>query len=158
MGAKSSKEPLQLAEYVDLNKYVGMWYVISRIGTPLETGHCNSTDEYIMKPNGKIHVIYKANKKHIDGPPTSYTQTLWSASTNNAYMKIQPIWPLAFDYVVLDVDPEYNWTLVGTPKRNMLWIMARTSSIDSKLYEDLVERCKQRGFDVSKLEVVKHKQ
>mmetsp|Transcript_25167 Transcript_25167/g.29256 ORF Transcript_25167/g.29256 Transcript_25167/m.29256 type:complete len:167 (+) Transcript_25167:29-529(+) len=156
MGGKSSKTTVQLAKHVEIPQFMGLWYVISRIGTPFEKGHCNSTEEYTLRPDGKIDVMYRATKKEVDGKPLSVSQTLWSVSPDNAHMKVRIFWPFTFDYLVLDVDPEYKWTIVGTSMSQVLWIMAREPHMNSNLYKDLVERCRDKGYDVKKLEVVKH--
>ena len=157
MGIFSSKTNLQLADHVDLNRYMGKWYVIARTLNMLEKGNCNSSETYTMRPDGKIDVLYQANKKSVDGPPTTLPQTLWSVSPNNSRMKAKLfIWPLIFDYLVLDIDPDYQWVVAGT--KSLLWIMARQTQMDPQLFNELVSRCKAKGYDVSKLERVTHKQ
>jgi len=41
-------------------------------------------------------------------------------------------------YLVLDIDPDYQWVVVGVPSQKYLWVMARKPELpDSKLEEIL---------------------
>jgi apolipoprotein D and lipocalin family protein len=41
--------------------------------------------------------------------------------------------------------------VVGEQKREYLWILSRTPQIDEALYQAIVSRCAEKGFDASKL-------
>ena len=55
------------------------------------------------------------------------------------------------DYFVYALDPDYKWALIGSSTPNYLWILSRTPHIDKELYNNLTERAKSRGYDISKL-------
>ena len=56
------------------------------------------------------------------------------------------------DYWVLDLAPDYSYSLVGSPDRKYLWVLARTPSIDDAVYARLIEKAASQGFDVSRME------
>lgn len=156
MGGNSTKPVLKISDHISLESYSGLWYVISRIGTPFEKGHCNSIERYIMRPDGKLNVLYTANKKRVDGKEFKAKALLWSGKRKDGRLKVGMGWPLAFDYLIIDIDPDYKWAMVGVPNRKYLWIMSRDTTIDQSLHSKLVDQAKAKGFSVDKLEIVEH--
>ncbi|GLQ45970.1 hypothetical protein GCM10007862_10210 [Dyella lipolytica] len=55
------------------------------------------------------------------------------------------------DYWVVDLDPNYQWAVVGSPSKKYLWILSRTPSMPSQLFEQLTHRAELRGYDINKL-------
>jgi apolipoprotein D and lipocalin family protein len=55
------------------------------------------------------------------------------------------------NYWIIDLDPDYRTSLVGTPDRRYLWILSRTPHLDEPTYERLVALAQQLGFPVSDL-------
>jgi apolipoprotein D and lipocalin family protein len=55
------------------------------------------------------------------------------------------------NYWIIDLDPDYRTSVVGTPDRRFLWILSRTPQLDDATYQRLVERARQLGFSVSDL-------
>ena len=55
------------------------------------------------------------------------------------------------DYWILDLAPDYDYALVGSPSRDALWIIARKPALDPGIYERLVTKARELGFDTGKL-------
>jgi apolipoprotein D and lipocalin family protein len=53
---------------------------------------------------------------------------------------------------VLDLDPDYQLAAVGDPTRSYLWILSRSPVVSATQYENLLQRLKVMGFDITKLE------
>jgi apolipoprotein D and lipocalin family protein len=61
---------------------------------------------------------------------------------------------ISVKYVVLDLDPNYQWVLVGHPSRRYGWIMARTKTMDEGLYQRILSAAGQQGYDTAKFQKV----
>lgn len=61
--------------------------------------------------------------------------------------------PAKADYWVVEMDPDYQWAILGQPSRKGFWIIARNYQIDNALLDKLVARGKQLDFDLSDLEM-----
>jgi apolipoprotein D and lipocalin family protein len=48
--------------------------------------------------------------------------------------------------------------VVGTPNLKYLWILSRTPRIDNKLFSELTEFAKSKGFDTNRLIITKQPQ
>ena len=61
---------------------------------------------------------------------------------------------LSASYLVLDLDPDYQWTVVGHPSRNYGWIMSRQKTMPEETYHDILRRLAAQGYDISRFKIV----
>jgi apolipoprotein D and lipocalin family protein len=61
-------------------------------------------------------------------------------------------WPFAGNYWILELGKDYEYVLVGDESRKYLWILSRTPQMDEVVYKELLDRARDKGFDISKLE------
>lgn len=152
-------------EHVDLNKYLGKWYEIARFEAWFETDCVNVTAEYSQEDDF-IKVVNTCHLKTLDGKLKSSTGRAWVVDKKtNAKLKVSFL-PgyLCFldrlfsgDYWILKLDPNYEVVLVGEPSKKYLWILARTTVINHRIYEEYVNYARDLGFDVSKLQLTPQK-
>jgi apolipoprotein D and lipocalin family protein len=155
----SSLPKLKTVEHVDIPKFMGTWYVISNIPTFIEKGAFNAIEKYTWnEKENRIDVDFSFNKDSFEGEKKKYPQKafIYDQKTK-AEWRIQPFWPVKFAYLVLDLAPDYSWTVIGVPDRGHVWIMARTPTLPKETYEMIVSKVKAHQFDISKLELVPQK-
>ena len=71
-------------------------------------------------------------------------------------MKVRFFWPFAGKYWIIHLDEkDYQYSLVGSPSRKLLWILSRTKEMDDNTYNKLKEIAEKKKFDVNKLEKIK---
>lgn len=140
---------------VDTQKFMGKWYVIANIPTFIEKGAHNAVEIYTWNEKEKrIDVDFKFNKDSFKGDVKEYPQKAWVHDKSGNEWRVQPIWPLKFAYLIIDLAPDYSYTVIGVPNRKHVWIMARSPVLDEELYQEIVARIKEQGFDISKIEKV----
>tara|TARA_B100001750_G_C15268278_1_gene476185 strand:- start:169 stop:630 length:462 start_codon:yes stop_codon:yes gene_type:complete len=148
---------LQTVDYVDLDKFMGDWYVIANIPTWFEKGAHNALEQYLWNEKGYIDVIFSFNKNSFSGERKKLTQKAFIYNkTTNAEWRIQPFWPLKLPYLVIDLDKEYQYTVIGYPSRNYVWIMSRSKSLDKQTLSSIYERLEDQGYDISLIQQVPH--
>lgn len=139
-------------QHVDLKKFMGDWYVIAHIPTFIEKKAYNAVERYELKSDGTIATTFTFNQGSFDGPLKTYHPTGFiHNTTTNAEWRMQFIWPFKAAYLITHLDDDYQTTLVGVPDRKYVWIMARTKTIPDASYNELVDRLKTSGHDISKL-------
>lgn len=139
---------LEPARQVDLQRYMGRWYVIAHIPYLAENGKVGTYVEYVPRADGKIDDYYYFRKRNFAADVSRWEGYGWVIpGTGNAVWKTRFVWPLTVDYVILDVDADYRWALVGHPKRALAWVFHREPQIDAGLYAELLDRLKTHGFD-----------
>ena len=55
------------------------------------------------------------------------------------------------DYWVIDLDAAYTLAAVSEPKREYLWILSRTPTVDPVAYDALLKRLAAQGLDMKRL-------
>ncbi len=148
----SNYPPLDVVDSVDVKRYTGKWYEIARLPFKYQEG-CNcTTAEYSVIDSTTLRVVNKCIKEGELDDATGKAFVV--EGTNNAKLRVQFFWPFRGDYWIIDLDKEnYSYAVVGTPSRENLWILSRTKKLDEQLYNSLLEKCKAKGFDVTKLEI-----
>jgi apolipoprotein D and lipocalin family protein len=145
--------PVPTVPKVDLERYMGEWYVIANIPTSYEKGAHNALETYRLNPDGTIGTTFTYRKGGFDGPLKVMKPKGWVRDTEtNAAWWMQFFWPLKAEYLIAYLSPDYSQTIVARTKRDYVWIMARTPSISEADYSHLVEKVAQLGYDTAKLQ------
>ena len=71
-------------------------------------------------------------------------------------VRFAPRWlawvPLVWaDYWVIELDPDYQWAVVGSPSRKYLWILSRAPAMEMSLFKGILARARQRGYPMDSL-------
>ncbi|MBS0374697.1 MAG: lipocalin family protein [Proteobacteria bacterium] len=145
--------PVALVSHVDLNRFMGDWFVIANIPTFLEKGAYNAKDTYALDPDGSVATVYSFNADAFDGPRKQYHSRGFVVDrTSNAVWGQQYVWPFRADYRISYLAPDYSTTVIAREKRDFVWIMARTPTISEAEYDRLVGFVKAQGYDISRLQ------
>ncbi|MBC7695664.1 MAG: lipocalin family protein [Burkholderiales bacterium] len=72
--------------------------------------------------------------------------------SGNAKLKVQFFWPFKAPYWIIDLADDYSYSVVSHPSKKYLWILSRTLHMDEAVYQKLLSRLKEMGFDLSKLQ------
>ncbi|MBT8332647.1 MAG: lipocalin family protein, partial [Deltaproteobacteria bacterium] len=151
-GTAVSESPLTVVDTVDLNRYLGKWYEIASYPAWFQKGCTGTTAEYSLLPDGKIQVINRCHKDSLEGPlKESKGKAEVVDSATNAKLKVWFFWPFKGNYWIIDLDPDYQWAVVGEPSRKYLWILSRTPTMDQAVFQGILQRLVQKGYDPDKL-------
>ena len=148
-----AQDTLQTVTNVDLNRYVGKWYEIASFPHFFQKG-CNcTTAEYTLSDKGYVVVENRCNKDSINGKESYIKGKAFVVkNTGNAKLKVQFFWPFRAKYWIIDLADDYSFAVVGHPNRKYLWILSRTPVMSETTYLQIVERLRNKGFDISKLQ------
>jgi lipocalin len=135
---------------VDLNRYIGVWYEIARLPNFFEKKLKCTSAKYILRDDGRMTVINAGNYISDPGKSTSSKGVAWIPDKNSpAKLKVQFFWPFSGDYWIMELDKEYRYVLVGEPAHKYLWILAREKKMDEAIYNMLLKKAVDNGYDVS---------
>jgi apolipoprotein D and lipocalin family protein len=147
-----------LMPHVDIPRFMGDWHVISSIPLASEKDAYSAVESYRLKEDGRIQTTYTFNEGSLEGPLKTYRPvgTVYDPTTN-AEWRMQFIWPFKGVYLIHYVDDAYATTIVGGSNHSHVWVMARAPHISDALYQSLVARAADFGYDVTKLRRVPQK-
>ena len=149
------REPIRTADHVDLQRFMGDWYVLANIPTFLERDAHNAVESYRLRDDGTVATTFSFRKGGFDGERKTYNPTGFIRDTqSNAVWGMRFVWPVKADYRVVFVDDAYTQTIIGRNKRDFVWIMARSPQIPPADMQRLVDIIAEQGYDTSKLQMV----
>jgi apolipoprotein D and lipocalin family protein len=153
--ACQSTAPLETVEQVDLERFMGDWYVIANIPTWIEVEAFNAIENYHLDDDGSIATTFTFRKGAADGPEKEYQPRGFVRNKqSNAEWGMQFVWPIKADYRIVYLEEDYSVTVIGRNKRDYVWLMSRTPSIPQSEYDKLVEFIEAIGYDIDELRVV----
>ena len=145
-------QPITTVSSVDLERFMGDWYVIASIPTSFEKGAYNALERYRLDADGTVATRFTFNKGGFDGPPKEYNpRGFVREGTGNAVWGMQFIWPFKAEYRIIYLTEDYSQTVIGRTKRDYVWVMARTPSIPESDYAKILELLARVGYDVGQL-------
>ena len=137
---------------VDLNKYIGLWYEIARMPNSFQK-QCASgtTAEYRLLDNGRIEVINKCYKSDGSLDEARGVARVVDSQTK-AKLQVSFVRFLGKnwfwgDYWIIGLGDNYEWAVVGHPKRKYGWILSRTSEIELDLRSRIDDLLKDKGYN-----------
>lgn len=149
------KDKMETVQYVDINKFMGDWYVIANIPTFIEKEATNAIESYRLDEEGNIATTFTFFKSSSPDKIVKYTPTGFIVNKKtNAEWRMQFLWPFKSKFLIIDLDKNYETTVIGHPSRNYVWIMARSPFIEDSKYISIIENLTSVGYDISKIKKV----
>ena len=152
--------PIDAVNNLDIERFMGKWYVISIIPNSIENGCENSSDTYSLNKDGSISVVYNATR---DGKQITIKQRAKVVDTvHNSTWKLRFVKPcipfLRAPFKVIHIDDTYSYMVVGYPKKKYGWIMSRSNVMDDSLYSKILANLESNfGYDINLFTKVIHR-
>ncbi|MGL4933124.1 MAG: lipocalin family protein [Aeromonas sp.] len=137
-----------------LDRYLGTWYEIARLDHSFERGLEQVSATYSLRDDGGVQVLNRG--KQSDGS--------WREAEGKAYLagkpdegrlKVSFFGPFYGGYNIIDLDPDYQLSLVVSYNHDYLWILSRTPNPSPEKLATLVAKAKALGFATDQLIWVK---
>lgn len=148
-------KPIHTVEYVDLNRFMGDWYVIANIPTFIEKDAYKAIESYRLDDDGTVATTFRFNKGSLEGPLKEYhPRGFIRDRKSNAVWGMQFVWPFKAEYRIIFLADDYSKTVIGRSKRDYVWIMAREPAISDEEYDAILSFLQDQGYDIKKLQKV----
>jgi lipocalin len=159
VSSRSTNDPLETVETLDLEKYLGRWYEVARYQHPFEKTLVGATAEYTLREDGKVQVVNSGFKKTLDGKYSDVKAVAWRPDeTQPGKLKVKFFGLITSDYLVFALDEvDYQWALVGQDSRDFLWFLSRTPQVSDELLEKMKAMASAQGYDLTDLFLVPQK-
>jgi apolipoprotein D and lipocalin family protein len=144
--------PLETVTDVDLQRYTGTWYEIARFPHRFQKDCYATRAVYTLREDGLIGVYNECRRGAADGPIKAVKgKARVVDKQTNAKLEVSFFWPFWGDYWIIDLDPDYQWAVVGHPSRSYLWILSRQEKMEAEVLNGIRLRLQQQGYDLSQL-------
>ena len=147
-GCASNQSPLPTPDRVELEPFMGRWYVHGYTPILVDKEAHNAIEHYRLDADEKIQTTYQFRDGGFDGALKTHTPVGWvHDEATNAEWRMQFIWPFRAKYIILHVDEDYTETIIAHPNRKYAWIMLRSQEVSEPDYERLVGKLEAVGYD-----------
>jgi len=131
---------------VDLQRYMGTWYVIANIPYFAENGNVAARDIYRLDGDGNVATTYVYRKAFDAAEKSLGSLGVVQPGTGGNFWIVRLFWLVRADYLILEVAPDYSWALVGQPSRKLGWMLARDAAMDDAAYATLLAKFAGHGY------------
>jgi apolipoprotein D and lipocalin family protein len=151
--AEEKLPPLETVAHVDILRYMGKWYEIASFPQWFQRGCVASMATYTLRKDGDVDVLNQCREKTLDGKEKRAKGKAWVVDkSSNAKLKVRFFWPFSGDYWIVDLADDYQYAVVGHPKRNYLWILSRTPQLDEDAYQRILTKLRALHYDLTPLQ------
>jgi lipocalin len=152
-GALPGAAPLTAVDSLELPRYLGTWYEIAKYPVSFEKGLVGVQADYSLRGDGDVRVVNSGYEGTFEGERSTAEGRAWVVDpAEPAKLRVRFFWPFSAPYWVIALDPDYDWAVVGEPGRKYLWILCRSKTMPDDLYDEIVARIHELGYDTSRLE------
>lgn len=149
--------PLPTVADVDLDRFMGRWYVLASIPTFLERGAHNAVETYTRAADGTIDTTFTFRRHSFDGEVVEYRPRGYVTDGSPGVWGMQFLWPIKAEYRIVQLAPDYSQTVIGRSKRDYVWLMARAPELTDTQYEQFLDLVRGLEYDATKIERVPHR-
>lgn len=146
-------KPPKVVENIDLNKYVGEWYEIATIPRFFQWGCGGAKATYKIISENKISVLNQCmgffSIRDISGVATVVD------SKEPAKLMVDFGYGRKGEYWVVMLADDYSYAVVSNSKRSSLWVLYRKPLMPDDLYNEILEKLKNRDFNLEDLKKTK---
>ena len=156
----AQQNPPKTVDYVDLKKYVGLWYEVAKIPNSFQD-QCvkGTTAKYVFNEDGEIDVVNSCidedNEKDIANGLARVVDKKTNAKLEVSFVSFFGWRPFWGDYWIIGLDENYQWAIVGTPNRKYGWILSRTPKLEEVVLTKIFTILKGQGYNPKDFEMSK---
>jgi apolipoprotein D and lipocalin family protein len=156
----AQQNPPTTVKYVDLKKYVGLWYEVAKIPNSFQD-QCvkGTTAKYTLTKDGEIYVTNSCIDEDGELDAADGVVRVVDKKSNAklevsfvSFLGWRPFWG---DYWIIGLDDNYQWAIVGTPNRKYGWVLSRASKLENETMDKIFQILKDQGYDPKKFEISK---
>ena len=157
-GCALNDTPLPTAENVNIDLFMGRWYVHGYTPIIVDKNAHNAIEHYRLDADEKIQTTYQFRDGGFDGEIKTHTPVGWvhEKVASKAEWRMQFIWPFSADYIILHLDADYSETIVAHPSRKYAWIMLRDDTVSDADYDRLLSKLETAGYDTDIMQKLPH--
>lgn len=161
VGCATPQQELPTQSGVDLKEYVGMWYEQARLPNRFQKDCVGDVKAvYTLHPDNTIGVTNQCRTQDGSTKIAEAEGRLSKVADPRDPAKLEvrfaPEWtswlPMVWgDYWIIKLSGDYQYSLVGTPDRKYLWVLARKQNADDAVVTELLDYAANFGFPTAEV-------
>jgi len=145
--------------FVDLERYLGLWYEISSNPVFFNRDLVGVTAEYGELPNGRISVENRGFVGSLDGEEVSImgsARVVDEETNSKLAVSFAEGFGRLFEgeyWIVLLDDVDYQYAVVTDSRQETLFILFREPAMPGELYDSILDQLVAKEIDISRLRI-----
>lgn len=150
-------EPVRSVPELDISRYAGQWHEIAHLPVFFQRKCVGDiTAAYTLRDDGMLGVANACRTGDGDRDSAEGIARRVEGHPGRLQVRFAPDWlswlPMVWaEYWIIDLDPGYQWAVVGSPNRKYLWILSRMPTMERALFEQIKARARTMGYDLEPL-------
>ncbi len=150
--------PVQTVDFVDLERYDGLWFEVAKTRNLFELGCTCTTATYELLSDNSISVFNACNRFLAQGPRSTIegvAEVVEPETNAKLELNFEGL-PFSGDYWIIDLVEEnpqsdYTYAVVSDPNRSTLFILSRTPNADPEILEELYAGLEAQFYDTDEI-------
>jgi apolipoprotein D and lipocalin family protein len=165
-----ANKPLTPVASIDLTRYQGTWHQLALYPNRFQKSCASNTRaQYTLQADATVQVINQCRmadgrEMQVAGqarPAPAAALSAQQLTPPQLQVRFAPAWlswlPFVWgDYWVIQLAADYRYAVVGEPKREFLWVLARETQLSAADWSAIEAHLKEQGYDFAKLVREKH--
>lgn len=155
--ARAEHLPVPRVGQVDLERYLGDWFLVAHIPTSRDVGAHNAQEHYALAEDGSVAITYRNRLGGFDGKRKLMTPKAYiEPGTGNAVWKVVFgwYWPFRYEYRIAHLEPDYSTVIVARSARDFLWLFSREPQMAEEALNGYRTLAASWGYEVSRMQRV----
>jgi apolipoprotein D and lipocalin family protein len=145
-------ESIPAVRSFDLQRYLGTWYEVARLPHSFENGLDKVTATYSLRENNMVEVINKGFNTAKGEWKEAKGKARFKNEIPGALLEVSFFWIFYADYKIIELDTiNYSYAMITSGSKEYLWILSRTPQLDNAVYDSLLRKATNWGFNLSAL-------
>lgn len=152
-GCTQAGPPIRPVSGVDLQRFMGRWYVIASIPTRFERDGHNPVETYKQVSDGTICTWFRQRASDFSSPvKLIHSSASIVPGSGNGEWSVRFFGLFHTQYLIGWLSPDYDQAMVVRDARDYLWYMAREPRVSDSDYRTMLNRAAAMGYDIGAIE------
>ncbi|MDO6500122.1 lipocalin family protein [Photobacterium sanguinicancri] len=140
----------------NLSRFLGQWYEVARLDHSFESGLSEVSATYTQRDDQGLNVINRGYSKEKNQWNEAIGKGYFVDNTDIGHLKVSFWGPFYSSFVIFELGENYDYAFVAGYSKDYLWLLSRTPQVDPHILKKFIADAERKGFDTSKLVMVKH--
>ncbi len=150
--ARPDLPELEVVQDFQVGRYLGLWYEIAAIPQSFQKGCTGTTAEYSLINEKTVRVVNRCFVDSLEGElKVAHGKAKIPDLSVPSKLSVSFFWPFSGDYWVIELGGDYEYSVVGHPSRDYLWILSRSPHMEESQIQEILDRQALKGYDISRV-------
>lgn len=156
LSAQAESTQPKAIDNFELDRYLGDWYEIARTDNKFERNLTAVRANYSLREDEKVRVINKGYSLKKEKWKSAEGKAKFAKDRNIGHLEVSFFWIFYSDYIIYEIDDDYQYAFVAGDSSEYLWLLARDKTVSEQVKQKFIRSAKDLGIKEDELIWVEH--